>query len=128
MTFLSMDLLVSKTHKNPCSQIILATTCSHTLIFPFLRTAIVFAYNLFLFSNLNQIIQVNATADRMKVVELHEGEIPSFNFTYSVTWVDTSYPFTRRMDLYKNTFFGQEMEIHWLSIVNSIVLVVLLTG
>lgn len=85
-------------------------------------------YNLFLFSNLNQIIQVNATADRMKVVELHEGEIPSFNFTYSVTWVDTSYPFTRRMDLYKNTFFGQEMEIHWLSIVNSIVLVVLLTG
>ena len=64
----------------------------------------------------------------MKVVELHEGDMEPFNFTYSVTWTESKYPFSKRMNLYKSSFFGQEMEIHWLSIVNSVVLVVLLTG
>jgi hypothetical protein len=32
------------------------------------------------------------------------------------------------MELYEDSFFAQELEIHWLSIMNSCVLVVLLTG
>jgi len=49
-------------------------------------------------------------------------------FTYSASWTSTNYPFEDRMDLYEDTFFNQELEIHWLSIMNSFVLVILLTG
>jgi len=78
--------------------------------------------------NKNRIVQVNATSYEDRVVELTTAETKSFNFTYSVKWTNTNYPAHKRMDLYKDDFFGKEMEIHWLSIMNSLVLVVLLTG
>jgi hypothetical protein len=78
--------------------------------------------------NGNRVIQVNATSLRDRAVELTDKESQPIKFTYSVTWTSTNYPFRRRMNLYKDTFFAKELEIHWLSVLNSIVLVVLLTG
>ena len=50
-------------------------------------------------------------------------------FTYSVQWVESSLPYEQRMAPYEeNPFMQQAMEIHWLSIVNSLVLVMLLTA
>jgi len=50
-------------------------------------------------------------------------------FTYSVTWIKTTHSFKDRAKLMRSTdFFPKTIEIHWLSIINSIVLVVLLIG
>lgn len=50
-------------------------------------------------------------------------------FTYSVTWQKTDHKFNQRGKLQRSTdFFPKSLEIHWLSIINSIVLVGLLIG
>jgi hypothetical protein len=49
-------------------------------------------------------------------------------FSYSAEWEETDWPFKDRMKLYDDSFFAKELEIHWLSIMNSCVLVLLLTG
>eukprot|EP01043_Picozoa_sp_COSAG02_P009856 COSAG02_NODE_339_length_24201_cov_45.538462_17_plen_517_part_00 len=50
-------------------------------------------------------------------------------FTYSVTWTPTDVPYSRRMEKYaKASFLPMHLEIHWFSIINSFVMVVLLTG
>ena len=48
-------------------------------------------------------------------------------FSYSVEWIETQVPFNNREHL-KGKFFPKTLEIHWLSVINSVVLVVLLTG
>lgn len=48
-------------------------------------------------------------------------------FSYSVDWIESTVPFTNREHL-KGKFFPKTLEIHWLSVINSVVLVVLLTG
>ena len=48
-------------------------------------------------------------------------------FSYSVDWVETDVPFKDREHL-KGKFFPKTLEIHWLSVINSAVLVLLLTG
>eukprot|EP00727_Mastigamoeba_balamuthi_P010377 m51a1_g5962 putative EMP70 family protein (597) ;mRNA; r:166004-168001 len=78
--------------------------------------------------NNNKIVQINATSDKSRVLELGDAAMEKVAFSYSVKWQKTNYPFRHRMSLYKDTFFAQELEIHWLSVMNSIVLVVLLTG
>lgn len=50
-------------------------------------------------------------------------------FSFSVKWRLTDVTFEHRLDYLKNEkLFPHELEIHWLSILNSVVLVVLLTG
>lgn len=50
-------------------------------------------------------------------------------FTYSVTWTPTDVPYSRRMEKYaKASFLPMHLEIHWFSIINSFVTVILLTG
>jgi transmembrane 9 superfamily protein 3 len=61
------------------------------------------------------------------VIALESGKSMTIPFTYSVKWVATDIPFAERHYL-ASKFFNAEMEIHWLSIMNSFVLVVLLTG
>ncbi|XP_029385036.1 transmembrane 9 superfamily member 1 isoform X2 [Echeneis naucrates] len=49
--------------------------------------------------------------------------------TYSVHWFDSSLPHARRAERLRDySFFPKTLEIHWLSIINSLVLVVLLLG
>jgi hypothetical protein len=47
------------------------------------------------------------------------------SFTYEVTWTPTDFPFERRFDIYlESNFF--ENGIHWFSILNSFVMVLVL--
>uniref|UniRef100_A0AAX7SZ69 Transmembrane 9 superfamily member n=1 Tax=Astatotilapia calliptera TaxID=8154 RepID=A0AAX7SZ69_ASTCA len=49
--------------------------------------------------------------------------------TYSVHWFESSLPYSRRAERLRDySFFPKTLEIHWLSIINSLVLVVLLLG
>lgn len=53
----------------------------------------------------------------------------SLTFTYSVTWEESGIKFNQRGKLFRDVgFFPKSLEIHWLSIINSIVLVFLLLG
>lgn len=50
-------------------------------------------------------------------------------FSYSVSWVQSSVPYDERLDVYSaSNFLPATLEIHWLSIINSLVLVMLLTA
>ena len=50
-------------------------------------------------------------------------------FSYSVSWVPSTITYEDRMDVYSATnFLPATLEIHWLSIINSLVLVMLLTA
>lgn len=71
---------------------------------------------------------MNVTSDLRKVVELGSTPVNEpIHFTYAVKWYPTDTPFEERVYL-PSRFFNSEMEIHWLSIMNSFVLVILLTG
>jgi len=76
--------------------------------------------------NGDRIIYANVTADPHKVQELADDD-SYVEFSYSATWEETDIKFEKRMKLYED-FFSKELEIHWLSIMNSFVLVLLLTG
>lgn len=77
--------------------------------------------------NNDHIIYANVTADPHKIQELGDEDDYFFDFSYSADWEETDWPFQQRMKLYED-FFSKELEIHWLSIMNSFVLVLLLTG
>jgi len=78
--------------------------------------------------NKDQVIFGNVTADPNRVVELIPDTELQIEFSYSAEWSETKHPFSQRMKLYEEDFFPKELEIHWLSILNSCVLVLLLTG
>jgi len=78
--------------------------------------------------NKDQVIYANVSSDLRQLQELNEDEDISVEFSYSAKWTPTHIDFSKRMELFQDDFFDQEMEIHWLSIMNSFVLVILLTG
>lgn len=82
--------------------------------------------NFHILYNDDKIIYANVTADPQRIHKLGEGD-EQVEFTYSATWEQTDYPYEDRMKLYE-PFFAKELEIHWLSIMNSFVLVLLLSG
>lgn len=78
--------------------------------------------------NADRVVYANVSADPHKIQELTEDSNGLLlEFSYSATWDETDWPFEQRMKLYED-FFSKELEIHWLSIMNSFVLVLLLTG
>ncbi|CAK0754796.1 Transmembrane 9 super member 4 [Coccomyxa viridis] len=79
--------------------------------------------------NGDRVIEVNVSTDPSRTVEITEGENVIVDWTYSVKWRETSIPFEKRMDKYSRySFLPQHLEIHWFSIINSCVTVLLLTG
>ena len=86
-----------------------------------------FTHLLFTISyNGGRVIEVNVVAQRS---ELKRGAPNTFDFTYSVKWTPTDVPYEQRMERYTdNALFARDVEIHWLSILNSAVLAVLLCG
>ena len=74
-------------------------------------------------------IAVNLTTDPQKRVELIVGRESSVQFSYSANWQPTDVVFSER-DSYHlaSSMHDQSTEIHWLSIINSFVLVLLLTA
>jgi len=79
--------------------------------------------------NGERVIEVNVSADPLQRVDLAQGGARDVEFSYSVHWQQTHVAFADRMGRYaQSSFLPQSFEIHWLSIINSFVLVLLLTG
>ncbi|KAI8467030.1 MAG: EMP/nonaspanin domain family protein [Monoraphidium minutum] len=80
----------------------------------------------------SKVIELNVSTvsvDPNKTVDITTGEEIAVRFSYSVKWVPTELPFEDRMDRYtRYSFLPQHLEIHWFSIINSCVTVLLLTG
>jgi hypothetical protein len=79
--------------------------------------------------NNDRVIEINVSTDPLRTVDITEGDSIPVEFSYSVKWKETSIPFDRRMEKYSRySFLPQHLEIHWFSIINSCVTVLLLTG
>lgn len=76
------------------------------------------------------IISANVSTSNHQPISLDDVEVPlEVDFTYSVSWIETSVPYSHRSKLKGGgSFFPKRLEIHWLSIINSVVLVFLLIG
>lgn len=83
--------------------------------------------------NGNNIIAVNLTTDPQTRLELPQkvgskSKPVRVEFSYSVQWVPTEVAWVDRMSLHSKSAIGDQSEdVHWLSIINSFVLVILLT-
>lgn len=79
--------------------------------------------------NDDRVIEISVHTDPQYTVDITEDKEIEVEFMYSVKWKKTDIPFERRMDKYaKSSFLPQHLEIHWFSIINSCVTVLLLTG
>lgn len=79
--------------------------------------------------NNDRIIDVFVKNDPNAVVDLTEDREVNVDFTYSVKWIETDIPFEKRLEKYSQTSsLSHHLEIHWFSIINSCVTVLLLTG
>ncbi|XP_063769723.1 transmembrane 9 superfamily member 1 [Pseudophryne corroboree] len=80
--------------------------------------------------NEDRIIFANVSVRDVKPFSLDDVAEPlSLTHTYSVRWFPTTVTYERRGDrLRDSSFFPKSLEIHWLSIINSMVLVFLLLG
>jgi len=79
--------------------------------------------------NKERVIEINVSTDPMRTVDITDGENINVDFSFSVRWKETAIPFDRRMEKYSRySFLPQHLEIHWFSIINSCVTVLLLTG
>uniref|UniRef100_A0A0E0EIA3 Transmembrane 9 superfamily member n=1 Tax=Oryza meridionalis TaxID=40149 RepID=A0A0E0EIA3_9ORYZ len=79
--------------------------------------------------NGDRVIEINVQTDPNVAVDITEDKEVQVEFSYSVTWKKTDIPFEKRMEKYsKSSSMPQHLEIHWFSIINSCVTVLLLTG
>jgi MFS family permease len=79
--------------------------------------------------NGGNIIAVNLTTDVRERVELNYEQAVTVQFSYSVKWIDTDVNYVDRQFFHSRSAIGEQaVEIHWLSIINTFVLVILLTA
>ncbi|CAN4126909.1 unnamed protein product [Withania somnifera] len=79
--------------------------------------------------NKDRVVEVNARTDPNALVDITEDKEVDVNFMYSVKWKEADIPFEKRMEKYSQTSaLSHHLEIHWFSIINSCVTVLLLTG
>ncbi|KAK2973155.1 hypothetical protein RJ640_009578 [Escallonia rubra] len=79
--------------------------------------------------NNDRVIEINARTDSNALVDLTEDKEVEVDFMYTVEWKATNTPFEKRMDKYsQSSSLPHHLEIHWFSIINSCVTVLLLTG
>ncbi|KAF3792921.1 Transmembrane 9 superfamily member 2 [Nymphaea thermarum] len=79
--------------------------------------------------NQDHVIEINVQTDPNLAIDISEEKEIETEFLYSVKWKETEIPFDRRMDKFSHSSSTpQHLEIHWFSIINSCVTVVLLTG
>mmetsp|Transcript_11998 Transcript_11998/g.22452 ORF Transcript_11998/g.22452 Transcript_11998/m.22452 type:complete len:609 (+) Transcript_11998:180-2006(+) len=79
--------------------------------------------------NKGKIVSAFVQTDVSKAVDITDTSIPKeIEFSYSVLWTEKDLEWKDRMTSYLNSSFSQprSLEIHWLSIINSCVLVILL--
>lgn len=79
--------------------------------------------------NKNRVIEINVRTDPNAMVDVTEDREVDVEFLYSVKWKETNTPFEKRMEKYsQSSSLPHHLEIHWFSIINSCVTVLLLTG
>jgi len=79
--------------------------------------------------NEDHVIELNVSSDPRKTVDITKGSNATVDFSYSVKWRETHIELEDRMDRYtRYSFLPEHLEIHWFSIINSCVTVLLLTG
>ncbi|KAE8668948.1 Transmembrane 9 superfamily member 3 [Hibiscus syriacus] len=79
--------------------------------------------------NKNRVIEINVQSDPNAIVDLTGDEPIDVDFMYTVKWKETDTPFEKRMEKYSmSSSLPHHLEIHWFSIINSCVTVLLLTG
>ncbi|KAK2635613.1 hypothetical protein Ddye_030405 [Dipteronia dyeriana] len=79
--------------------------------------------------NKDRVIEISARMDPNSLVDLTEDKEVDAEFMYSVKWKETDTPFEKRMEKYSlSSSLPHHLEIHWFSIINSCVTVLLLTG
>lgn len=79
--------------------------------------------------NKDRVIEINVRTDPNSLVDLTEDKPVEAEFMYTVKWKETSIPFDKRMEKYsQSSSMPHHLEIHWFSIINSCVTVLLLTG
>lgn len=96
---------------------------------PHLHKVSLWTHLLFSFEyNGDQVISANVSTMGVSPLLLEETELPlKVTFTYSAKWFKTSVRYSERSTK-QEVFFPKTLEIHWLSIINSVVLVCLLLG
>ena len=95
---------------------------SHTYLFPHLQFHLGY--------NNNQIVSARVTTDMERRVDITNTNAPVVvKFSYSVFWEEEELEWKDRWSRYADSrFVPPSFEIHWLSIINSFVLVLLLTA
>ncbi|XP_072991309.1 transmembrane 9 superfamily member 3 [Typha latifolia] len=79
--------------------------------------------------NNDRVIEIEARTNPNAVVDLTEDKGVEVEFLFSVKWKETSIPFEKRMEKYsQSSSLPHHLEVHWFSIINSCVTVLLLTG
>eukprot|EP00744_Colponema_vietnamica_P011192 GILI01015742.1.p1 GENE.GILI01015742.1~~GILI01015742.1.p1 ORF type:complete len:585 (+),score=186.98 GILI01015742.1:31-1785(+) len=79
--------------------------------------------------NGDKIVWANITVDPSIRLPIKDRQVLQVEFSFSVRWTPTDFPFENRFDVYSsNSIAAHAYEIHWLSIINSFVLVMLLSG
>lgn len=80
--------------------------------------------------NEDRVIEVNVLTDPARVADISEGiPPPTVEFSYSARWTPTAVAFGDRLQRYERFPLNPvHLEIHWFSIINSCVTVLLLTG
>ncbi|CAN6478875.1 unnamed protein product [Victoria cruziana] len=79
--------------------------------------------------NKDRVIEITAHAVPETAVDITEDKEVEVEFMYSTTWKETDTPFEQRMERYsRSSSLPHHLEIHWFSIINSCVTVLLLTG
>lgn len=82
-----------------------------------------------IFYNKDRVIEINVRPDANALVDLTEDKDVNVDFSYTVRWKETNTPYEKRMEKYsQSSSLPHHLEIHWFSIINSCVTVLLLTG
>ena len=81
-------------------------------------------------TNKDNIVSANVNTDISQTVDITDTSKPkTIQFSYSVEFIDEKIEWKQRMKIYSHSSFAPYVtEIHWLSIINSFVLVLLLTA
>lgn len=80
--------------------------------------------------NGDRVIEIQTLENDLKTLDITKDVQINVTFSFSTKWEEeTKIPFERRMEKYaRYSFLPQHLEIHWFSIINSCVTVLLLTG
>ncbi|KAL9171440.1 hypothetical protein ABFS82_04G208500 [Erythranthe guttata] len=79
--------------------------------------------------NGNQVVEIHALSDPNHVLDITDDIDVTIDFTYSIFWNETSIPYRNRMERYlAASSLPILQQTHWFSFVNSIVIVIMLTG